>query len=226
MPEIAILNRSRLSPADAAFHAEALRIQMQGHFAPAYQLQPWNVVLYSDIPTGADDVYPIGIVDAIGVEGILGDHSDPLGTPVGEALDPGGNDATTPSHETCELRGDPTCEEWRPWPTGGDVAYEACDAVEGDRYAIPVTLFSETRRVLVSNFVLPSWYQADAPPPYDYMGMLDKPCTMSRGGYLVLRSNDGKTSQIFGATGPTAHHARNLADPRSRLNRRLAVGRR
>jgi len=57
-----------------------------------------------------------------------------------------------------------------------------CDPVESDAYPIAVL----DKPVMVSNFVLPAWFDAQASQgPFDKMGKLTAPFTMTPGGYLV-----------------------------------------
>jgi hypothetical protein len=73
---------------------------------------------------------------------------------------------------------------------------ELGDAVENDGYAITPAL--NAHPVHVSNFLLPSWF--DAQPPhgarFDYMGKLKAPFTMDAGGYVITMVN-GEVSQQF-----------------------------
>lgn len=107
---------------------------------------------------------------------------------------------------------------------GNGAVVHNCDAVEGDQYMKTVTLpvTGETKDIPVSNFVLPSWYDETGRYPFDKMGLLQAPFTMTSGGYLILRnSKTGMSTNVFASTGKMAAVARKLADPDSRTFRRM-----
>ncbi len=229
--EIACQASSRLlTPADFAFQARAINIQMEQHWGPAFAEEPWPVRSYatlSGLPAGT--FWPLAILDDIDKMGALGFHDDVAGLAFGRVLasvDP--LDATTLSHEALELRADPRCDLWLPMPDGRQVARELCDPCERDRYDIEVTIGSETRRIWVSDFVLPAWFVAGAARPYTYLDTVDAPFCLSRtgGGYRLIRDPDGFISSDFGRElDPNWHHMaarmdRKAADPLSRTHRR------
>jgi hypothetical protein len=191
---------------------------MTRDLAPAWGVEPAPVVFYAEAPADPVGVFPVTIVDTLNDPGVLGWHTDELGVEYAKTLDAGGADATTPSHEICESLIDPTCDDWIE-----GYAKEIADPVEGDRYPIRVTLFGETRDVWVSNFVLPAFFSRTASGPWDLMGKLSAPFTMTPGGYMVILHRDGTTSQIYARTDSRrlARHAHRMADPTSRVHRRL-----
>jgi hypothetical protein len=99
--------------------------------------------------------------------------------------------SATLSHEVLETIIDPYVNFWADLDADHEVALEVCDPVEGDSYEID--------GVAVSNFVGPRWF-SDGKGPYDFMGRLTAPRTMSPGGYMVLRKGgpSGSTSQVYG----------------------------
>lgn len=101
-----------------------------------------------------------------------------------------GTDLTL-SHECLELALDAPANRWADNGHGSDVAFELCDAVEGDIYEID--------GVQVSNFVLPAWFdpQASSGARFDRLGLLKAPFTMTPQGYMILRTEPGKVSQVF-----------------------------
>jgi hypothetical protein len=103
--------------------------------------------------------------------------------------------SATLSHEILETIIDPYVNFWADLDADHEVALEVCDPVEGDSYEID--------DVAVSNFVGPRWF-SDGDGPYDFMGRLTKPRTMSPGGYMVLRKGGpaGTTKQVYGAVMP------------------------
>jgi hypothetical protein len=113
--------------------------------------------------------------------------------------------ASVLSHEVCEMFGDPFANFWADGPAlaqGSSYALELCDAVEGDSYDIKLTCGD---LVSVSNFILPQWFNAQGTAkdaPFDYLGKLSKPFTMTPGGYMIVRNGPGTEQQIFGAHMP------------------------
>lgn len=126
--------------------------------------------------------------------------------------------SVTASHECCEDDGDPPASYWAQMPDGRFVALELGDPVEGDAY--------EINDVSVSNFILPAWFDAAAKGPYDRLGKLSAPFTMTAGGYLIIAAA-GAVTNVFGEQMPgwrryaKSHHgtrgarriARTLAAP-------------
>jgi hypothetical protein len=201
--EIACQENSLLvDPADLAFQVRAVNAQMREHWAPAYLEEPWPVRSYTSLQgLSAGSFWPMAIMDDIDSPGALGFHGFTAGLTYGRVLasrDP--LDATTLSHEALELRGDPRVNLWIPMPDGRQTAREMCDTCEADRYDIEVTLGTETRRIWVSDFVLPAWFVPGAPRPYTYLDTVDEPFGLSRngGGYRLVRDHSGEVSSEFG----------------------------
>lgn len=84
----------------------------------------------------------------------------------------------TASHELLETLINPEVNRAAQSPDGAFWAYEICDAVEADYYAIG--------NVVVSNWCRSTWFE---PPPrmsgvsYDYMNLCTKPFEIRPGGY-------------------------------------------
>jgi len=221
------LETSRLlSPANLAFLVRAVNVQMTEHYGPAFEEEPWPVRSYADLKTLEPGTYwPMAILDDLGgPAGAIGFHTEVAGLIFGRVLasaDP--TDGTTLSHESLELRGDPTVDLWIPMGDGRSVAYELADPCEGDRYQIDVTIGAETRRIWVSDFVLPSWFVPGAEGPFSYLDSIDEPFGLSRngGGYRLIRDASGNVTSDFGRRSPdAAKMARKVADPLSRTARR------
>lgn len=221
--EIALAENSRMSQADLAFKVAACNIQLREHWAPAYLEEPWPANSYKTLAgLSAGSFWPIAILDDIDEPGALGFHDWVAGLAYGRVManaDP--LDATTESHEILELRGDATCSIWLPMPDGRRVAREIADPVQSDTYTILVTIGSETRNMIVSDFILPSWFLPGAPGPYSFRDNVDEPFGLSRngGGWRLVKDIDGEVRQDFGK------HARprmtsHPLDPLSRTYRR------
>lgn len=225
MTQIALLNRSRyLSNADVAFFAAACNDQVI-ECAAAWSLRASPVAFYSDAAgLPASDVRIMSIVDVLDEPGALGYHDDRAGVIYGMVLAQDEQTSVTLSHECLEELVDPTCEAWRPMPSGRQVALEVADPVEADSYLVTTTVLGETRGVSLSNYVLPAWFQVGASGPYDRLGKLSAPLTMTSGGYQVVMDERGNITNVFashGTLGTATRLARKLATPGSRLLRRL-----
>jgi hypothetical protein len=92
------------------------------------------------------------------------------------------------SHEVLEWWYDPACNDWSDRGRSS-VAKELCDPVEQDWYLID--------GVAVSNYILPAWFNPlDKVGPFDYLGKLTKPFSMTKGGYWI-EMVDGGVRQVF-----------------------------
>ena len=125
------------------------------------------------------------------------------------------------SHEIIEAYVDPNVNLWSDMYNGKMVCYEACDPVENDSYQITT---KNGTKVSVSNFVLPAWFdpQADTNSKFDWLALVSKPLTMTRGGYMViLNQRTGTVSNIFGSQDAEKMHAlRQEPHPASRGTRK------
>src|SRR5207247_2217548 len=135
-------------------------------------------------PTG---LWQIVVTDDPTMAGALGYHDlTNDGLPIGYVfakldLQAGMSWTVTTSHELLELLGDPDCNlDAQISSTGIRVAYEACDAVEADRYGY------EVDGVLLSDFVTPSWFGRGLPGPYDHLNHCDQPLVLLPGGYISV----------------------------------------
>lgn len=171
------------------------------------------------------------VVDTVDLPGASGYHTNEFGVIYGRVLAQAPIDTgITTSHEGCEMLIDPSCARWREMPDGFEVALEVSDPVQGDAYPVNVTLagLDVTRTVLLSNYVLPSWFDPNGKAPFDRMGRLTEPLSMSPGGYMIVRDPNGKQGFRFahvrfgGDMGKTAF-ASKFANPDGRMLRRLAA---
>ena len=108
------------------------------------------------------------------------------------------------SHELCETAGDVDCNAWRDDGAGHEWAQELCDACQETSYLI--------NSIVVSNFVLPAFFEPGAAGPYSILGAqgqpdVAKPFVTQSGGYQIQRQSGGGESQIFGDLGRRAARA-------------------
>ncbi|MGA6964520.1 MAG: hypothetical protein WBZ51_13020, partial [Xanthobacteraceae bacterium] len=82
--------------------------------------------------------------------------------------------SVTACHELFEMVIDPIANLWAEGHDGTEYAYEMCDPVEEDTFAVD--------GVAMSNFVHPAWFEPFKHPPgtkYDHLGLLKKPFSMT-----------------------------------------------
>jgi hypothetical protein len=220
---IAVVNWSdgRIDDAALAFASAACDDQL-AECARAWGLDPWPVTFVSStdsLPLATTHV--MAVVDTIDVAGAAGYHNAANGVIYGKVLVRSvSQTGMTLSHECVEMLVDPDAQAWR-----GLVALEACDPVEPDGYPYPTTILGETRRIQLSNYVLPSWFDPAGKPPFDRLGKLSAPLTSSPGGYQIVRDEQGNTSTVFASRDIPAGLAAKRAIPFSRVSRRLAGAR-
>src|SRR5262249_23507241 len=101
--------------------------------------------------------------------------------------------SVTASHEALEMFADPRaneyCFDWDRYLW----AREVCDPVQARSY----TIVTGGMQVPVSNFVLPAYFNVDAPGPYDHLGALKKPFSLDKGGYAI-RERATKEEEKYG----------------------------
>jgi hypothetical protein len=223
--EIAVINSSKsLSDTDVTFMVEACKAQLV-ECAAAWGIPPLAAAFYAEVATlPASDVYVCEVVDDLEQPGVLGWHSDDV-RPFIKVLAQGEATSVTLSHEFLETLCDPTCDQWRARGDGTQVALEVCDPVEGDSYNEPAIVLGESRLVAVSNYCLRSFFNPNGIGPFDRMGRLNGPFSMTPGGYEVVLDANGRESSIFADRVPERILYR-LKNPSSRFLRRLGSGRR
>lgn len=230
MTQIAVTCASaKVDPTDLAFIVEAWDAQSRD-FCAAWNIPYVPVLLYDQVPSdqvGTGEVRVLTIEDVLDVPGAEGFHTDEIGVVFARVLSD--NNADSGSHECCEETLDPTCDVWVPMGDGRETAKEGCDAVEGDSYLQDATIGTVTRQIPVTNYLLPSWFDPNGQHPFDRMGKLKAPFTMTDGGYQAVRDASGNETDVFAETrvehgGERGRMAaeRKRAKPDSRLSRRLA----
>jgi hypothetical protein len=219
---IAVVNAStQVSNDDVNTMCQAVQIQLDLHAAPAWNQKSMTIRFYADKTTIPGYAWLVTILDSPDQAGALGYHDEVNDKINGfiftkPVLDNGGvilYDANNPqnvsvssvlSHEVLEMFGDRFANFWADGPAiaqGDQYALELCDPVEGNSYVIDVN----GKNVSVSNFIFPSWFnaQATAPTnmPFDYLKLLKAPFTMTAGGYMIVRSAN-QAQQVFGEQVP------------------------
>lgn len=187
MRSIDFVNQSTVVGADElAAVVAALQIQVTRDFAPVWQIQAQLQVATTQTP-GRETIL---ILDDSDQADALGYHelskSDiPTGFVFAKTCrDNGTTWSSCASHELLEQLVDPDADgaritTWNHHPAA--VMAEVADPVESDSYTI--------NGVEVSNFILPLWWEANSPGPWDYLRKLKGPLTMTSGGYVAYSTN-------------------------------------
>jgi hypothetical protein len=143
---------------------------------------------------------PVGSVPLLIVDNVL----DNGGSALGDRGDPSLSVSAVLSHEVLEWWYDPACNDWSDRGRSS-VAKELCDPVENDYYLID--------GVAVSNFVLPAWFNSlDKRGPWDRLGRLFGPFTMTHGGYWIEMA-DGKVQPVYGKGDTRARRGKFTPNP-------------
>jgi hypothetical protein len=229
MPEVALMAEAGCVTDDVlTFIAAAVNLQLQRDVAPLWGGQVWTCVALDSLYgiSGAQTPKVLTFRKVLRLAGALGFHTESSGVDFAEALPPAvpspgeAIDGTTASHEVVETFGDPSCNVYVRGPSGRRLARELADAVESDAYPISVQLGPETRQVMVSNFLSPSWFTGGA-GPYDFLKRLDAPETMTAGGYFEYLDGDGQSQQAFADARGRLAWATKAGNPTSRVQARL-----
>jgi len=200
MTKISIVNRStQFKDSDLPALTNALQLQVSGDWFKAWGSFAQLFHSKTTDPNPPSDHWVLGIFDNSDVAGALGYHDvTPTGQPLGKAfvsttIADGGTFSVTVGHELLEMLGDPDINLTAEFDDASGnpskfYAYEVCDAVEADALAYPITVPKEFQgegtTVLVSDFVLPSWFQSFAPGPYAFKTSLPSPFSLASGGYI------------------------------------------
>ncbi len=195
---IVVRNRSTVQGLDLVGMVTAIQRQLNEHVGPLWRIVP--PVLY--VETGPAEAAEVVLLDDSDAPGALAYHSENSnGEPFGRVfvntiLKYNSSVSVSLSHEILEMVGDASINMWGEAGDGYQFALEMCDAVEADTYTIGGQE--------VSNFILPAWFDFASPigARIDYMYRLDRPFTLSQGGYVIRRSPTGEVENVFSAGYP------------------------
>ena len=201
-PRIAFINRSNTDlGVDLQKLVAALTKQLQNDFVPIWGYPATLHVTQSPGP----DEWQIVFLDDADAARALGYHEVTKdGQPISKVfvrttLAAGEKVSVTASHELLEMLIDPGIQMWAQNADGLFYAYEMCDAVEEEEYAID--------GIAVSNFVYPSFFESWHTPGsvrFDHLGRVSRPFETLRGGYQIV--SDGRSQQeVFGSRGKERH---------------------
>jgi hypothetical protein len=222
MIRIAIINRSSvLTDAEVGAAVPAFQTQIDRDFGPA-----WGVAATLRFaPEGPQPgEWWLVILDNSDAAGALGYHDlTNEGLPISKAFAKsdqtfGVSWSVTVTHELLEMLIDPNINltVFDQGPVGARLyAYEVCDACEADQFAY------EIDGVLVTDFVLPSWFESFRQPgstPFDFRNLISAPFELLEGGYIGV--NDIARGIGWFQAVAEATNALAVAPPGSRRQRR------
>jgi hypothetical protein len=176
----------------------------------------------------------IGVLDDADQAGDLGWHTegpdaDVYGRVFAAPVLQNGGDALTNelsvcsvlSHECIETFGDAACNRWAQRPDGSWVAVELADPVEGDSYPVTVESNAQTVTGTLSDFVLPAWFDPDAPTGRtDWLSLVTAPFQVRDTGYVItMAAGSTAVTEQWGAKYPEWRKA-TKASPTARTARR------
>lgn len=192
MRTIALVDHTRQHrPPPGVFEAiaEALTVQVTRDFGPAWNLTPVRFtaggsgakIHFFDSAHQATD-YGWHVVDGHG-RPYAHVFADPSITAGSDWITGPDSLSATASHEALEMLADPAANGYsfdgkrRLW------AQEVCDPVQARGYRIT----ARGRRIPVSDFVLPSYFNRHSAGPYDQLGVLAEPFSIDSGGYAMYQ---------------------------------------
>ncbi len=193
MINVAIINSSTVvTDAQVNTLTNDLQVQISDNFSPYWGVDA-KLKFFPKGSTLPHDMYWLVIMDTSDVQGALGYHDlTAFGLPIGKIfakddLTNGYHWTVTASHELIEMLADPwlvlsTLTPGSSNTSANVVAWELCDACEADGYGYAIN------GSLVSDFVLPSWFDYTASPQvkYDYCGHITAPLQLLSGGYTSI----------------------------------------
>lgn len=197
-----IINAAGLDDTDVALWTDACDRQLY------VACQAWNlpytpVVFYANpdnLPVADGRVQLLTIVPSLDIPGAAGIHQNYFGL-IFSRIEPHGDQTPIEmSHEILEARVNPYLTGWVEMPDGRRVAKEIADPVEELSYGESAQLGPNIKRVVpVSNYVLPSYFDPNGKYPFDRMGKLTAPFSLTPGGYYVVEDAAGTRSSVFAA---------------------------
>lgn len=218
MPNVAIVNRSHaLFDHQIAAIVTPVQAALYEDFAPLWGIAPTILHFVSSCQRVPSGFWPIFVLDHSDVQGAGGYHEDTGAVPDGkifaaDALQYGISWTVDLTHELFEMLADPTTDRWVPLPGSVDkIIVEVGDPVEADQFGY------QKHGVLITDFVLPQYFNLASGTQYDFTRKLTAPATaLLPGGYLSLMAPDGTISQKFarqidGRISHRAHRAGRLS---------------
>ena len=169
---LTLINQTSVSSADVEAYLKAQQDQIDKDFSPK-----WGGSAVIDQNPGG---WPVYLQDVSDVPDALGYHDVDASGPyakvfVQTAADNGTAWQVVASHEVLETLADSNANTTDVGPDGCDWYQEVGDPVEDKTYQL--------QGVPLSDFALPSWFTVGGVGPFDFLGILSAPFTVTSGGY-------------------------------------------
>lgn len=198
MLRIALMNNSTVVTNDVFNQTiAALRIQIGRDLSPA-----WGVSAHLYVPLSGGlplSDWEVRVVDDQAQAEALGLENSASGIPRSLVYaDTEEYWTVSFSHQVLEMMLDPFCNTSIQVDINRFAGLEICDPVAGDDQAYRIN------RTKMSNFVLPSWFEAGSTGPWDHAERLTGPLTLSEGGYQSYWENGVGWSQDVSGDSPRA----------------------
>lgn len=207
-PHIAVINHTPLmKDYDAAFHVEAVRIQLRDHIAPAWDGEAPHAMFYGTAEKlRASEAALLAYVTDDGNADSAGYHAEIAGLVYGLVdVQQSRKPSVTLSHEAGEMYGNARLGRLVDGPKNRLYYVELMDPTQRQTYSIDVTLFGIKRAVEVSDFVMPAWFglkNSDGSTKRTYMDQPVSEFEIAPGGYQIAQEADGEI--VFLSTGEFA----------------------
>jgi hypothetical protein len=232
MIEILVYNQTTvLTDAQVQAVIPALQTQLDRDLCPAWQLGQHKLVFVPKTQAALKGQWQFLFLDNTSDASALGYHDQTAnGDPVAyigvqATIDDSGTWSVTASHELCEMCVNPNLNdsEYNDKQNRVDIR-EVCDAVESD------SLGYEIDGVLVSDFVLPGWFNADVTPvaPLSFGGHVTQPFELAPGGYisfLDLTKPSAGWQQVFADASKQKRPGTSRGEIRARVAARSGMAR-
>jgi hypothetical protein len=196
-PTVAFVNLAKTAlGVDLGKLVKALQKQMENDFVPIWG---YPAKLYvADKPKS--DEWQVVFLDDADAADALGYHDlTKNGQPISKVfvkstIAANQKVSVTASHELLEMMIDPGAQLWAQSTNGRFYAYEMCDAVEDEEYAID--------GISVSDFVYPAFFESWHKPgsvQFDHLKKVSRPFQTLQNGYQIV-SDGSSVKEIFGST--------------------------
>lgn len=194
--------------ADIIVWCAAISKQLEQDLCPEHGLAHLDVGYYFDGHNVPADAIVVALDARCDVPRAIAYHTETIEGKIRglvgckTAREAGQSPSVSLSHEVLEAAVNPHVNGYKLTPRSNIlVSNEVCDAVQLQTYEID--------GVALSNFVLPTWFDANAAEgsSFDLLGLLTRPFEIAAGGY-VNRLVDGKSQDVFRDAVPGAEPMR------------------
>ena len=210
---------SHVAQTDLTAMATSIMVLCNTRMLPLWEIAPISAQWYADKSQAPLGSWVALFTDQETQADALAWHDDPGGLPTVTIQVPtilgiagaGILTGTTVSlssalcHEVFESEIDQSCNTWVQMPNGNFIAMESADPVQGDSLIVHAAGVP----VMMSNGVLPAYFDPNRSGPYDLLSRVAQPFGMTPGGYQIIftpkyyADADGGVSFVWGEKVPT-----------------------